>query len=256
MSHRSCLKIRAVSAGAAIAIAGIVVAQAQNRDTQTRTQPTVAPLASPLTQTTLALEQPRAAALPGGDTEAEYRITPQTLVEITVYGLPEMTRVVRVNGKGQFSMPLIGTVDALGLTGAELERRIASMLAESFLQNPQVNVFVKELPIQKFTIEGAVNRSGVFPLQGQVTLLRALAIAGGPAQMADVNQILLFRAGANGQRETSTYDIEKIRAGSAPDPLIQDDDLLVINRSKARTALKDSLFRDILDTLNPFTFLR
>jgi polysaccharide biosynthesis/export protein len=115
---------------------------------------------------------------------------------------------------------------------------------------------VKEVPIQKFTIEGAVGRSGVFPLQGNVTLLRALAIAGGPAQMADITQVLVFRNNQAGTRESTIYDMEKIRAGTAMDPAIQDDDLIVVNRSRARAALKDSLFRDILDTINPLPYLK
>jgi polysaccharide biosynthesis/export protein len=217
----------------------------------------VQPVGTPPAQSTTAIpEATRAAALPGTDQEPEYRIGPQTLIEVTVYGLPEMTRTARVNGRGQFSMPLIGTVDSLGLTASELERRIAAMLGEKYLQNPQVSVFVKEVPIQKFTIEGAVGRSGVFPLQGNVTLLRAIAIAGGPAQMADITQVVMFRSNQAGARESTIHDIEKIRAGAAIDPAVQDDDLIVVNRSKARAALKDSLFRDILDTINPLPFLR
>ena len=193
---------------------------------------------------------------PGANPEAEYRVGPQDLIEIVVYGLPELARTVRVNAKGQISLPLIGQVDVTGLTAQALERTIAERLSEKYLQNPQVTVFIKEFTTLRFTVEGAVNRPGVYPLVGQMTLLRALAVAGGQGPLSDMTEILLFRVTPVGESISVKYDATKIRTGEAPDPLIQNDDLVVINRSKARAAFKDSLFRDILDVLNPIPFLR
>jgi polysaccharide export outer membrane protein len=53
-----------------------------------------------------------------------------------------------------------------------------------------------------------------------------------------------------------TYDVEKIRGGEVMDPMVQNDDLIVVKRSKSRIALKDSLFGDILQTLNPFALVK
>jgi polysaccharide biosynthesis/export protein len=193
---------------------------------------------------------------PGGNPEAEYRVGPQDLIEIVVYGLPELARTVRVNAKGQISLPLIGQVDATGLTASALERTIAERLSEKYLQNPQVTVFIKEFTTLRFTVEGAVNKPGVYPLVGQMTLLRALAVAGGQGPLSDMTEVLLFRVTPVGESISVKYDATKIRTGEAQDPLIQNDDLVVVNRSKARAAFKDSLFRDILDVLNPIPFLR
>jgi polysaccharide biosynthesis/export protein len=188
---------------------------------------------------------------PGANPEAEYRVGPQDLIEIVVYGLPELARTVRVNAKGQISLPLIGQVDVTGLTAQALERTIAERLSEKYLQNPQVTVFIKEFTTLRFTVEGAV-----YPLAGQMTLLRALAVAGGQGPLSDMTEVLLFRVTPVGESVSVKYDATKIRTGEAPDPLIQNDDLVVVNRSKARAAFKDSLFRDILDVLNPIPFLR
>lgn len=193
---------------------------------------------------------------PGANPEAEYRVGPQDLIEIVVYGLPELARTVRVNAKGQISLPLIGQVDVTGLTAQSLERTIAERLSEKYLQNPQVTVFIKEFTTLRFTVEGAVNRPGVYPLVGQMTLLRALAVAGGQGPLSDMSEVLLFRVTPVGESISVKYDATKIRTGEAPDPLMQNDDLVVVNRSKARAAFKDSLFRDILDVLNPIPFLR
>jgi polysaccharide biosynthesis/export protein len=188
--------------------------------------------------------------------EAEYQIGSQDLLEVAVFGQPDMARTVRVNTKGKISLPLIGQLDAVGLTAQQLERLIADRLSEKYLQDPQVTVFIKEFTTLRFTVEGAVNKPGVYPLTGQMTLLRALAVAGGQGSLSDVSEVMMFRVDNANKRSTLTFDVEKIRAGQLIDPLVQNDDLIVVRRSKARTALKDSLFRDILDAINPIPLLR
>jgi len=187
--------------------------------------------------------------------EAEYRVGSQDLMEIAVFGQPELTRTVRVNSRGQISLPLVGQIEAVGLTSQQLERLIADRLTEKYLQDPQVTVFIKEFTTLRFTVEGAVNKPGVYPLVGQMTLLRALAVGGGQGALSAVGEVMLFRVAPNGERVTQIFDVEQIRSGEALDPLIQNDDLVVVKRSKARVALKDSLFRDVLDALNPIPFL-
>lgn len=188
--------------------------------------------------------------------DGDYRIGSQDLLDISVYGQGELTRTVRVNSRGKISLPMVGQLDAVGLTALQLERLIADRLGENLLQNPQVTVFVKESLSARFTVEGAVNKAGVFPIAGQVTLLRALAIAGGKGSLADLSNVKLFRTKASGERETLTFDIDKIRTGEAPDPPIMNDDLIVVNQSKTRTTIKDSAFGDILSIFNPFGFIR
>ena len=70
--------------------------------------------------------------------------------------------------------------------------------------------------------------------------------------MADLEQVMLFRIGADGQSKSEKYDAMKIRKGEVKDPLLQGDDVVVVNRDSKRTALRDSFFRDLLDTINPF----
>lgn len=187
--------------------------------------------------------------------ESDYRIGSQDLLDIAVYGQAELTRTVRVNTRGKISLPLVGQVDAVGLTALQLENLLADRLSEAFLQSPQVTVFVKESISSRFTIEGAVSKPGVFPLQGQVTLLRAIALAGGQGALGDLSNVKLFRTLRSGEREALTFDVEKIRVGEATDPLIANDDLIVVGRSKARTALRDSIFGDIMGIFNPLGFM-
>ena len=150
-------------------------------------------------------------------------------------------------------MPLIGTLSVAGLTPSDAEALIALQYAgKNFLQDPQVSIFVKEFTTQRITLDGALNKPGVYPLTGQISLLRALAMAGGGGQLADMENVMLFRVTAGGKSESQKYDVLKIRKGEAPDPMLQNDDVVVVNREDARVTLRDSLFLDIIDTLNPF----
>jgi polysaccharide export outer membrane protein len=199
---------------------------------------------------------PRVGPPPAGQAVSDdYRIGPQDLLEIQVYGLEQLKRDVRVNSKGVVTLPLVGTLQIGGLTSQEAEEMIRAAYEKDYLRNPQVSLFIKEYTSQRITIEGAVNRPGVYPIKGQTSLLQAIAIAGGQGQLSDMTQVLLFRV-AGGEKKQMKYDVVKIRAGELDDPMLVNDDVVVLNRSGARAALKDSLFRDILDTLNPFTYIR
>ena len=183
----------------------------------------------------------------------DYRIGPNDLLEFDVFGVPDMKRTVRVNSTGQVSLPLIGAVPLAGLTAQQAEALLAQRYGEKYLQNPNVSLFIKEFTTQRVTIEGAVLKPGIYPVTGQISLLRALALAGGYAQYADLQAIMLYRAGPDGKQTSQTFNLEQVRAGEVPDPAIQSDDVIVVKRDARRTSLRDSLFRDIIDTINPFS---
>jgi polysaccharide biosynthesis/export protein len=183
----------------------------------------------------------------------DYRIGAEDLLEVQVFGVDQLARTVRVNSFGLVSLPLIGSIAVGGMTAQEAERLIGRKLAENYLQDPQVSVFIKEYTNQRVTVEGAVAKPGIYPLRGQTTLLRTLAIAGGQGALSDMNNVVVFRGDASGKRDAQVFDVEKIRRGELEDPIVVNDDVIVVNRSPARTALKDSLFRDVLDAINPFS---
>ncbi len=187
-------------------------------------------------------------------TAKDYRIGAEDLLEIQVFGVDQLSRTVRVNSRGLVTLPLVGPLAIAGMTAHEAEAAISAKLAESYLQNPQVSLFIKEFTTQRVTIEGAVNRPGIYPLRGQTTLLTSLAMAGGQASLSDMSEVMLFRGDASGKRVGTVHDVERIRRGEIEDPLVVNDDLIVVNRSKSRTVLKDSLFRDVIDTINPFSW--
>jgi polysaccharide export outer membrane protein len=185
----------------------------------------------------------------------DYRIGPNDLLEIEVLDAENLRRTVRVSAGGAVSLPLVGHVQIGGLTPQEAEEKIATRYSDKFLQNPQVSILIREYTTERVTIEGAVVRPGIFPLTGQLTLLRALAVAGGFGPIANTGEVLVYRMNDSKVRESKTFDVEKIRAGKAEDPVIHGDDLIVVQRDSARAVLKDSLLRDVLDSINPFSVL-
>ena len=117
------------------------------------------------------------------------------------------------------------------------------------------SLFIKEFTTERITVEGAVGRPGIFPLTGHMTLLRVLAVAGGFGPIANTSQVMLYRVNEQKEREAFMFDVEKIRSGKADDPVIKGDDLIVVQRDSTRAILKDSLLRDVLDSINPFSIL-
>lgn len=185
----------------------------------------------------------------------DYRVGPNDLIDIEVPELENLKRTVRVNAAGAISLPLVGAILAAGLTSQELEERIADKYREKYLQNPQVSVFIKEFTTERITVEGAVAKPGIYPLTGRITLLRALALAGGFGPIANSSEVMLFRQGDGGRKEVAVFDVDSIRAGKTDDPPVKGDDLIVVQRDNARRVLRDSLLRDIIDSINPFSFV-
>lgn len=183
----------------------------------------------------------------------EYRVGPNDLLDIEVLNLENGKRTVRVNQAGYVTLPLIGAVTVAGLTQQQVEEQIATMYGDKYLQNPQVSVFIREFTTERITVDGAVAKPGIYPLVGPMTLLRVIALAGGFGQIANAQQVMLFRQGENGKRQVATFDVDKIRSGKDPDPVVRGDDLIVVQRDSARALIKDSIFRDVIDSINPFS---
>ena len=180
---------------------------------------------------------------------SDYRVGPQDLIEITVFQVPDLSRTVRVNSGGQISLPLIGVVQAGGLTIQQLEAEIGRKLSEKYLQNPQVTAFVKEFTSQRVTLEGAVAKPGIYPLTGRTTLLQAIAMSGGLDKLADPRGIVVFRQ-ISGKKMGAVFDLRNIRTGKDEDPLIYGDDIIVVEQSGSKTALRR--FIEAMPVLNVF----
>ena len=137
---------------------------------------------------------------------SEYRLGAQDLVEVSVFGVPDLSRTARVNAKGEVSLPLIGTVMAGGRTVAQLESELARRYSDGYLQRPQITVFIKDYANQRITVEGSVREPGVYPITGRTTLVQAIAVAKGLDPLADLGGIVLFRQ-IGGNKMAAAYNM-------------------------------------------------
>ena len=164
-----------------------------------------------------------------GDPYRDYKIGPDDLLEISVFDVEKLNKTVRVSSQGNISLPLIGTLRVKGLTANELEKEIRELLAEKYLQDPQVSVFVKEYRSQRISVIGAVEKPGIFEVSGQKTILDLLAMAGGLKE--DAGQLLFLIRPNSSTRpiEEAAQRAERIEHGfSKPQTFVIDlEDLLV-----------------------------
>jgi polysaccharide export outer membrane protein len=169
----------------------------------------------------------------------DYRIGPQDTLEVDVFQLNDLNRTVQVDSSGQILLPLLGQVPAAGKTSKELSSDIAAQLSQKYVNNPQVTVVVKEAQGQRITVDGAVTQPGVYTLTGPTTLMQAVALAHGPdTKMANLHKVTVYRLNGT-NRTTELYDLQAIRDGKKPDPLIYGKDVIVVDQSGGRSFLRD-----------------
>lgn len=184
------------------------------------------------------LPPPSAADISSQAAAFTYRVGAGDVLEITVFGVPDLSRTVRVNTDGNISMPLIGAVRADGHTVPELQNIIAAKLKQGYLQDPQVSIFVKDFVSQQITLDGSITKPGIYPLTGKTTLLQALALGGGMTDLAEHNGVVVFRT-IHGKRMGAVFNMDKITDGQAPDPQVYAGDIIVVAQSGSKNALQN-----------------
>lgn len=146
---------------------------------------------------------------------ADYKLGSGDQVRITVFGQEDLSGEFELDGGGAFSMPLIGTVQALSQSPRQLEQIIASKLLDGYLKNPRVSVEV--LNYRPFYILGEVNEPGSYPYRAGMTILNAAAMAGGFTYRADESDIEVSRGGSGEP------------AVMAPETIVRPGDVIRVN---------------------------
>jgi polysaccharide export outer membrane protein len=119
------------------------------------------------------------------------------VLAINVWKEPDISRSIPVRSDGKISLPLVGEVQAAGLTPLNLEKDIASKL-KNYISEPEVTVMVQQVNSQKFNILGQVVRPGSYVIANSPTVLDAVALAGGFRDFAKQKSIYVLRQGASG----------------------------------------------------------
>jgi len=168
-----------------------------------------------------------------------YRIGALDVLDISVFQVPELTKSVQVADTGTINLPLVGEVSVAGKTAQQVERDLTAKLGAKYLQNPQVTVYVKEYNSQQVTIEGAIQKPGVFPLKGKTSLLQLIALANGFDPNSDWTVLVLRQS--NGKKSAAKFDVDAIQKGRAEDPLLQSGDIVVAGSSAIKAGFNSIL---------------
>ena len=129
------------------------------------------------------LKKPAGTRAPqGSGAPANYLIGPEDVLDVDVFNVPELHKVVRVSNDGTIALALLGHVQASGRTAEELRAELEKQYGATYLQNPQVSVYVTEFHAQPVSVIGAVERPGLYQLIAPRTLIEVLSMAGGLAK--------------------------------------------------------------------------
>jgi polysaccharide export outer membrane protein len=136
-----------------------------------------------------------------------FLLGPEDELEITVWGNKDLTRVTVIRPDGLISMPIIGDVQAAGMTADALAQRIAERLKQYLATNPSVSVSVKEIKSYSVFVLGEVAKPGKYPLKSYITVLQAISMAGGFTDYAKKNKIQVLRLSENGDHRRQEVHI-------------------------------------------------
>lgn len=137
----------------------------------------------------------------------QFRIGPEDVLDVSVWGDEQISRIVPVRPDGRISLPLLNDVQAAGLTPAQLGHVLTELLSKH-LTDPRVSVIVQEVHSFKVSVIGEVKTPGRYELRSQATVLDVLAQAGGFTEYASRSRILILRA--NGQTlERIPFDYQR-----------------------------------------------
>ena len=142
------------------------------------------------------------------------------VLAINVWKEPDISRAVPVRSDGKISLPLVGEVQASGQTPKQLETEIAAKL-QSYISEPDVTVIVQEVRSQRFNILGQVSHPGSYLLANSMTVLDAIALAGGFRDFAKQKSIYVLRAQADGSQQKFPFNYKDMIKGKNPEQNIK-----------------------------------
>jgi polysaccharide export outer membrane protein len=156
---------------------------------------------------------------------AEYRLGREDVVEVSVWKDPALSATVPVRPDGRISVPLLGDVRADGRTASELRKEIAGRL-RPMVKDPVVAIIAREVNAPKLYIVGEVARPGVYPMRTPLTVVQAVARAGGFTEFADRGGITFIRPNGTGERRFRVRYADAV-AGRNPTVLAAGDTIVV-----------------------------
>lgn len=167
---------------------------------------------------------PKSATVAAG---ANYVIGPDDVLAVNVWKEPELSRSVLVRPDGKITLPLLQDIQASGSTPDQLQASLEQGFSD-YISKPSVTVIVQEAKSHKFNILGAVQKPGTYILTGPLTVLDAIALAGGFREWAKVKSVYILRENSSGSRKRIQFNYKNVVKGSNGDIPLQTRDTIVV----------------------------
>ncbi len=176
-------------------------------------------------------ETSTSAGLPASATSADYKLLPADYIQIRVFQEEELTREFSVSQDYTISLPLIGTVDVRGRSLRQTEELVRQLYDRDYLVNPQITLVVLRYVERAVNVIGSVNapQAVPFPPERGLTLIEAVARAGGFSRLADKSRVRIVRTDDEGVNTTYTVNVDRLIDGrSASSWPLQVDDVIEV----------------------------
>jgi len=167
-----------------------------------------------------------------------YKLAPLDTVSVMVFQVADLSRDYDIDQSGRITMPLVGRVDAVGLSTTELGTLIGRRLNEKYLQNPSVTVSLKSSASRVVTVDGSVRQPGIYPATGPLSLVQVVALARGTDDLANPRRVAIFPT-IGGKRMAAAFDLTSIRRGEMKDPEVYPGDTVVVDGSGVKKTQRD-----------------
>ena len=171
--------------------------------------------------------QPAPPALAAGAAADTYVIGASDVIAISVWKEPTLSGSLLVRPDGMISLPLLGDVQASGLTPLQLADQIATKL-KKFVQDPNVSVVVSQIHSKVVYLMGEVGKKGPIEMTPGMTLLEAIGSAGGITEFANAKKIYILRDEAGKHEKIPVHYKEALKGDSALDLVLKPGDTIVV----------------------------
>jgi polysaccharide export outer membrane protein len=148
---------------------------------------------------------------------SDYRLGPEDVIDVFVWKEPDLSTTVVVRPDGKISLPLANELEASGKTAAELQQEIVDKLRR-YVTQPVVSVMVKQINSMKISILGEVRKPDVYRIKNRVTVLDAIAMAGGFTDLARPTRVIVIRNTAKGPQKIR-INVKQVVTGTDQAPI-------------------------------------
>lgn len=157
----------------------------------------------------------------------EERMGIDDVFEVRVFAEPDLSGTYRVAADGTIDYPFVGRISVMGMRSGDVQELIAAKLKDGYLKNPQVSLMVKEWNSRKVSVIGQVQHPGSVAYFPNMTIVDAIAAAGGFTGIASKNAVTLRRE-SKGSVESRNCPVADISEGRAPNVVLRPGDILVV----------------------------